>query len=88
MEQMRSELLQEKAAKQDLECDKISLERQVRTASSMSSCLLLPVLGSWYSPWECGRGVTNPRVSMWGIEVMGRIKFMLSPVSAFLRGWP
>uniref|UniRef100_A0A8C5NUS0 Cingulin-like 1 n=1 Tax=Jaculus jaculus TaxID=51337 RepID=A0A8C5NUS0_JACJA len=28
MEQMRSELLQERAVKQDLECDKISLERQ------------------------------------------------------------
>lgn len=41
MEQMRSELLQEKAAKQDLECDKISLERQVRTAGSLSSWLLV-----------------------------------------------
>lgn len=30
LEQMRSELLQERAVKQDLECDKISLERQVR----------------------------------------------------------
>lgn len=45
MEQIRSELLQEKAAKQDLECDKISLERQVRTAGSMSSCLPLPRVG-------------------------------------------
>lgn len=32
MEQMRNELLQERAARQDLECDKISLERQVRAA--------------------------------------------------------
>lgn len=30
VEQMRAELLQERAIKQDLECDKISLERQVR----------------------------------------------------------
>lgn len=34
MEQMRSELLQEKAAKQDLECDKISLERQNKDLKS------------------------------------------------------
>lgn len=31
MDQMRSELLQERAVRQDLECDKTSLERQVRT---------------------------------------------------------
>lgn len=31
---MRNELLQERAVRQDLECDKISLERQVRTAAS------------------------------------------------------
>lgn len=29
MEQLRNELLQERASKQDLECDKIALERQV-----------------------------------------------------------
>lgn len=29
---MRTELLQERATKQDLECDKISLERQVNAA--------------------------------------------------------
>ncbi|XP_005075515.1 cingulin-like protein 1 [Mesocricetus auratus] len=34
MEQMRNELLQEKAAKQDLECDKISLERQNKDLKS------------------------------------------------------
>lgn len=34
MEQMRGELLQEKAAKQDLECDKISLERQNKDLKS------------------------------------------------------
>lgn len=34
MEQIRSELLQEKAAKQDLECDKISLERQNKDLKS------------------------------------------------------
>ncbi|KAK7832710.1 hypothetical protein U0070_026906 [Myodes glareolus] len=34
MEQMRSELLQERAAKQDLECDKISLERQNKDLKS------------------------------------------------------
>ena len=31
MDQMRNELMQEKAARQDLECDKTSLERQVLT---------------------------------------------------------
>lgn len=31
---MRSELLQERASRQDLECDKISLERQVHTLLS------------------------------------------------------
>lgn len=36
MEQMRNELLQERAVRQDLECDKISLERQVRAAGPMS----------------------------------------------------
>ncbi|XP_006733035.1 cingulin-like protein 1 [Leptonychotes weddellii] len=34
MEQMRSELLQERAVKQDLECDKISLERQNKDLKS------------------------------------------------------
>uniref|UniRef100_A0A8C0KGF7 Cingulin like 1 n=1 Tax=Canis lupus dingo TaxID=286419 RepID=A0A8C0KGF7_CANLU len=34
MEQMRSELLQERALKQDLECDKISLERQNKDLKS------------------------------------------------------
>ncbi|XP_068818820.1 cingulin-like protein 1 [Capricornis sumatraensis] len=34
MEQMRSELLQERAMKQDLECDKISLERQNKDLKS------------------------------------------------------
>ena len=29
MDQMRSELVQERAFRQDLECDKMSLERQV-----------------------------------------------------------
>lgn len=29
MDQMRNELMQERSARQDLECDKISLERQV-----------------------------------------------------------
>lgn len=31
MDQMRNELLQERTARQDLECDKMSLERQVLT---------------------------------------------------------
>lgn len=31
MDQMRSELTQERAVRQDLECDKMSLERQVLT---------------------------------------------------------
>lgn len=30
MEQLRAELLQERSSRQDLECDKVSLERQVR----------------------------------------------------------
>jgi len=33
---MRTELLQERAVKQDLECDKISLERQVIAAGILS----------------------------------------------------
>lgn len=33
MEQLRSELLQERASKQDLECDKIALDRQVNMKS-------------------------------------------------------
>lgn len=65
MEQMRSELLQEKAAKQDLECDKISLERQVRTASSLSSWLLV------FSYGNVAGGFPYPRVSMWGTEMSG-----------------
>lgn len=32
MDQMRNELLQERTARQDLECDKMSLERQVLTS--------------------------------------------------------
>lgn len=39
MEQVRNELLQERAMRQDLECDKISLERQVRVTSPLE---LLP----------------------------------------------
>ncbi|XP_041965329.1 cingulin-like protein 1 isoform X1 [Alosa sapidissima] len=39
MEQARAELLQEKAARQDLECDKISLERQNRDLKSRVSHL-------------------------------------------------
>lgn len=31
---MRNELLQERTARQDLECDKISLERQVQSVAS------------------------------------------------------
>lgn len=73
MEQMRSELLQERAAKQDLECDKISLERQVRTAIHE----FLPPIPSTLS-WECGRGFPYPRVSMWDTEVRDRMKFMLT----------
>lgn len=42
MEQMRNELLQERAVRQDLECDKISLERQVRAAGRMSPPPILP----------------------------------------------
>lgn len=34
VEQMRNELLQERASRQDLECDKIALERQVHTLLS------------------------------------------------------
>lgn len=30
VDQLRTELMQERSARQDLECDKISLERQVR----------------------------------------------------------
>lgn len=32
MDQMRNELLQQRTARQDLECDKTSLERQVLTS--------------------------------------------------------
>lgn len=34
MDQMRNELLQERTARQDLECDKTSLDRQVLTAEN------------------------------------------------------
>lgn len=51
LEQMRNELMQERASRQDVECDKISLERQVKTAPSVSDrCLKPPVIGSYSSP--------------------------------------
>lgn len=34
MDQMRSELMQERSVRQDLECDKMSLERQVLTTET------------------------------------------------------
>lgn len=37
---MRAELLQERAVRQDLECDKISLERQVKIFIGTNSLII------------------------------------------------
>lgn len=43
VEQLRNELLQERATRQDLECDRIALERQVLSGSILVQRIKLPV---------------------------------------------
>lgn len=57
IDQLRAELLQERSSRQDLECDKISLERQVWLCHTAAPGLLVLGLGGRSLPPACAEAL-------------------------------